>query len=240
MIDIIIPIWNQAETTVRCLLSISLYTTDYRLILINNGSRPEEIAIVKDAIARLKIDARWIEFETNEGFPVAVNRGLKESTSDPVIVMNNDVTVTKNWLEKMRSYIARHRFSGVTGVLQDVCEINHYKKFYGNVLFPEEINAKPESDRKIIHSCVPFSLVALRRAMIDQIGYLDEEFSPCLGEDDDYCDRARIAGWDTVILLNVLIHHDHRTSVKMIPNYEAIQKRNLELYHSKYRARRRK
>ena len=237
--DIVIPVWNQSDATIRCLESVAKNTSDYRVIIINNGSDAREVDAIRDALTRLEITNDWISFEDNRGFSVAINAGLRLSTSDPVILMNNDVTVPPRWLDKMRAHVARYRFSGIIGVLQDAGRINHYQRFYGDMLFPfEEVNAKPESIRKILHSCVPFSLVAMRREMIRHVGYLDEEFSPCLAEDDDYCDRARLAGWDTVLMTNILIHHDHRTSVKLIPDHEKIHKRNTNLYLAKRSARR--
>jgi GT2 family glycosyltransferase len=42
---------------------------------------------------------------------------------------------------------------------------------------------------------------------MNRIGYLDEQFSPGHYEDDDYCYRARLAGYQMKIAGDVRVHH---------------------------------
>ena len=40
-----------------------------------------------------------------------------------------------------------------------------------------------------------FVCVLIRRAIIDEVGLLDEDFQPCYFKDDDFCTRVRKAGY---------------------------------------------
>ncbi|HSO27562.1 MAG TPA: glycosyltransferase, partial [Anaerolineales bacterium] len=63
-------------------------------------------------------------------------------------------------------------------------------KFFGGYL----LNYLPEDATNRVDG-VSGSCMLIRRAVIDQIGYLDERFF-AYQEDADYCFRARRAGWD--------------------------------------------
>jgi tetratricopeptide (TPR) repeat protein len=54
---------------------------------------------------------------------------------------------------------------------------------------------------------VAFLCTLIKKEVIDKIGGLDERFSPGNFEDDDFCLRAQIAGYKTVIAKDVFIHH---------------------------------
>ncbi|NOX19354.1 MAG: glycosyltransferase family 2 protein [Chlorobi bacterium] len=54
---------------------------------------------------------------------------------------------------------------------------------------------------------VAFLCALIKREVIEKIGGLDERFSPGNYEDDDYCLRAQLAGFKTVVALDVFVHH---------------------------------
>src|SRR5262249_12280783 len=47
----------------------------------------------------------------------------------------------------------------------------------------------------------------IRRAVLDQIGLLDERFGIGCFEDDDFCLRAVRAGWKAVVARDAFVHH---------------------------------
>ena len=48
----------------------------------------------------------------------------------------------------------------------------------------------------------------VRQGVIEKAGMLDERFF-ILGNDDDYCDRVRLAGYKTAVSLNCFVYHRH-------------------------------
>jgi len=68
------PLHQLTEFLSKCLISVGKNSKDYELILINNV----------------------------EGFPTAVNIGLKKAKGDFLIILNNDVEIQDpEWLEKL-------------------------------------------------------------------------------------------------------------------------------------------
>ena len=55
----------------------------------------------------------------------------------------------------------------------------------------------------------------LNMEVVNKIGLLDERFF-ILGNDDDYCDRVRLAGFITGVALNCFVRHEHGTTKNAI------------------------
>lgn len=239
---IIIPTWNGSQDTVLCLRALKKETSDYHLIWIDNGSTDEERATVESELYRLDIDHTAILNATNLGFPKAINQGIATALNgcyDPIVMLNNDVVVTDRWLSKLRAHLDANPGVGIIGPvpskgLPGWQYFRRYVKYVGGD--PEKFfNAL--TPRILVKTQVPFSCAAIRRRVVEQVGYLDEAFSPCLGEDNDYNDRIREAGWLVAYALNSFIYHRHRSSVKRLPNYQEIQRRSEALLAKKRAAR---
>ncbi|MNR61307.1 hypothetical protein D3C85_1830300 [compost metagenome] len=68
------------------------------------------------------------------------------------------------------------------------------------------------------------------------IGLLDEQFSPGHFEDDDYCYRARLAGYRIVIAKDSFVYH-HGSASFIRNDQEAVDrllKRNRQLFMNKW------
>ena len=78
---------------------------------------------------------------------------------------------------------------------------------------------------------IPLFCGMFRREMLEDVGYLYEEFF-ILANDDDYNDRVRLAGWKTAAALNVFVNHIHGATKKEIfpqPERSEIKKRHRAL-----------
>jgi len=235
---------------IECLGAVQKHTTNYQIIWIDNGSEMGELNRIKAYLQDSGAKFRLIRNERNEGFIRAVNQGIRASVSEHLVLLNNDVVVTAGWLDKMLDFQRTHPRTGVIGVLTDTGKIQCYQSprilpitGYAGIGDPAEYhNALPSGlHLEITASCVPFSCVLMSKVMIKQVGLLDDDFSPGYGDDDDYCDRARLAGWKTVILLNVFVYHKHGATFKSAFDKETMDKlreRNMKLYWRKHAERR--
>ena len=79
-----------------------------------------------------------------------------------------------------------------------------------------------------------FCLLA-KREVIDKIGGLDEQFGSGNFEDDDFCSRAFLSGFEIRIAQDVFIHHTGRQTFKGAGiDYNAKMVHNWELYKAKW------
>src|ERR1017187_6595766 len=100
--SVIIPCWNQVEYTRQCVAALLRHTRSiWELIVVDNGSTDgtaEYVANIRDA-APLPVTV--IANTTNQGFPAAINQGLKCARGEYLVLLNNDVVVTDGWLEQL-------------------------------------------------------------------------------------------------------------------------------------------
>lgn len=110
LVSIVIPSYNDADFLMKCLKSVSANTFyRYEIIIINNGSD----AIQKTAHAWELIDTQQlfnslqledksceikvINHEKNLWTNVAWNEGAAEAKGDYVVIINSDITVSRDW-----------------------------------------------------------------------------------------------------------------------------------------------
>src|SRR5262249_42800960 len=78
--------------------------------------------------------------------------------------------------------------------------------------------------------------LGLRRALIDEVGLLDERFEVGMFEDDDYSRRVREKGYRVVCARDIFIHHVGGASFFQLPRdeYRRIFAANKLRYEEKW------
>jgi GT2 family glycosyltransferase len=79
--------------------------------------------------------------------------------------------------------------------------------------------------------------VAMRREVLDQVGWLDEAFGIGMFEDDDYSRRVQAAGLRTVCAEDSYIHHYGQASFKALiasGEYQRLWDKNQAYFESKW------
>lgn len=222
--DVIIPVWGQIELTLQCLKTIREHTKDYRLIVIDNGSDHEEFNKVEDELKNHE-RFRVVYNEKNLGFVKAVNQALHVSKILPVsgefiVILNNDVEVVEDWLPRLIEPMQQYNFIAATGPIttsQDCWQGREEIKPRGTI-----VRILPSS------AMLAFFCVAIRKSVINEIGLLDEDFGVGFGDDDDYCHRIHLAGYELGLVQDLVIHHHHRTSFKTLYTPKQIEIMELE------------
>lgn len=225
MTDIIIPQWNNAKYTVNLLESIADCTDDYRIIMIDNGSELPEFEFMHREL--VKHPHFLIRNPVNLGFVKGVNQGIASSTSDHIVIQNNDTIVQKGWLLKLRECFDLVDGCGLAGPTTEMAQSWQNRDNIPPMWFRQPTRQ--------IGGMLAFFSVMISRDVITKVGYLSEEFGLGFGDDDDYCERAKKAGFKLVLRTDLTIPHYHRTTFKKyVPDWEDQQKNNIALIHKKY------
>jgi len=236
--------WNNSDLTIKCLKSIKLCTHHpYHLIWVDNGSDTEERNEVFKCIKMYDIPFKHIALDINYGFPRGVNEGIKISTAEYIVLLNNDTEVTDGWLGKLVGHLEEHKEVALVGAVSNgIANIQNWikcSKFLG--LSPQEpaetfINNLP-SHCLVGRYYVSYFCVATKRSIIDEIGLLDEEFGIGYHEDTDYDNRLFHVGYKTGVATNCFVYHVHRASAGGVPNLRELTKQNWDLMEKKKRER---
>ena len=227
MKSIIIPIYNQHEITQECISAVLDNTTDFELVLVDNGSENP-----LDFLHLPEVDAAMNEFgeawgepiktnigghpaivimnRENLGFPAAVNQGIKAATGETIILLNNDVIVTPAWADLLETAMVDF---DIVGPMTNYCA-GIQRTTIGAYNDVDELAVKASLySTKHINNFQPVSFVigfcmAFKRSLVDEIGLFDDSLWPCSGEEIDFCFRAEKAGKSLAVVKGCYVHHE--------------------------------
>lgn len=210
--SIVILTFNELSVTKECVESIALFTPeDHEIIFIDNGSTDGTVKWLRGLVGKNK-HYRLIENGRNLGFSKGCNQGIEASRGEYILLLNNDVVVSENWLSGLHQC---HRYAPQAGIIGPMTN---------NISGPQKVVDEAYQSVKDLepycaafrnqyrHRRIPFSRIVgfcmlFRRSLADEIGFLDESFGTGNFEDDDYCLRAELAGYKNYIAGDVFIHH---------------------------------
>jgi len=230
MLSVIIPVFNQHDMTEECLRAVIETTTDYELIIIDNGSNPA-IGVPFSGFA----DAFAIRNEENKGFPAAVNQGIRAAKGDTIILLNNDVIVTPGWAENLSSLLDHFAIVGpCTNYAAGIQGVTAGAYTSVESLYDEAKQWAGDNAGNVVEvNFVIGFCMAFKKSLFDEIGELDESLWPCSGEEIDFCFRAREAGHKIAVAFEVYVHHEGSQTLNDMEtagtiNYQELCKRNDE------------
>jgi GT2 family glycosyltransferase len=95
-VDVIIVTFNSAASVEAAIASVLSASMLMGVVIVDNASRDSSATTVRNAGAHVVI-----ENDRNQGFARAVNQGLKTCSSDYVLLLNPDATLTEASLARM-------------------------------------------------------------------------------------------------------------------------------------------
>jgi GT2 family glycosyltransferase len=199
--------------TYSCLKSIVEHGAEasYEVIVIDDVSPVP----VEQALASVT-GIRLIRNAENLGFLRNCNLGAKEARGQYLLILNNDILVTKGWLDALLRVFKLHPNAGVAGAklifpdgkLQEAGGIlwNDGSAWnYGRGDDP----AKPEYNYlRQVDYCSGACLLTPRQLFLD-LGGFDEKYVPAYCEDSDYC--LKVAAHGKAVLYQpkaVIVHFE--------------------------------
>jgi len=98
-VSVIIPIYNVEKTVERCLLSVINQTfTDYEIILVNDGTKDNSIAVIEKYLTNKRI---IVVNQENKGLPQTRCTGFLKAKGEFVFFVDSDDYIEKNTLERL-------------------------------------------------------------------------------------------------------------------------------------------
>lgn len=219
-ITIVVPIFNAAAETRRCIDALVAHTSvPARLLLIDDGSTDPAIKELLTAVEPLP-NVSVVRHTVNQGFTRSVSAGIALAEGTDVVLLNSDATVGPRWLQGLS--LAAHS-SARTGTATAISD--------NAGPFSVPISARPEwlgegnmasAARLFAQTPAPvwpdtptgngFCLY-IRRDCFDEVGTFDADAFPRgYGEENDFCMRAHRLGWTHVVDDRTLVYHQRSAS----------------------------
>jgi N-acetylglucosaminyl-diphospho-decaprenol L-rhamnosyltransferase len=247
-LSVVIVSYNTRELLRGCLDSM-LADLDSRVkhevIVVDNASADGSAAMIRDSFPQVRLLAN----SQNRGFAAGNNQAIQQSSGQYVTLLNPDTLVRKGALESLMAVLEERRDAGLVGpkllfpdgrfqhsaftfptlamIFLDFFPL-HYR------LLDSRINGR--YPRSLYERAEPFPIdhplgaaLMIRRAVIEEVGLLDEGFFMYC-EEIDWCLRIKEAGWRILCVPRAEIVHHVGQSTRQFRD-----EMYVELHRSRYR-----
>lgn len=207
--SVVIPNWNGAQHLPTCLDALRAQTfRDFEIIVADNASTDASL----DVLARYP-EVRLLRLERNFGFTGACNAGIRAARGEIVALLNNDTEADPRWLAEVLTAFERHPCAGIVASKMLLFDRRDTLHTAGDIFrtdgTPGNRGVWQKDEGQFAEGPV-FSAnggsAAYRRAMLDSIGLLDDDFYYSC-EDVDLAWRAQLAGWQCVYAPCAVVYH---------------------------------
>jgi GT2 family glycosyltransferase len=219
-IAVIIVNWNSRDEVLASIRSLTEQAdSELGIVVVDNGSDDDSVSSIRSRYPEVRV----LSTGENLGFAEGCNRGMAETESEWLFLLNNDAMVGPDCVARLRAaarealpdvgmiqtrLVFRHRpdrmnSSGVLVFRNGAARDRHFAEPVDAALEPGEV------------FCASAGAALYRRTMLEQVrtpsGYFDRRFFMYL-EDVDLGWRCRLAGWRAVYVPEAVVLHRYQAS----------------------------
>ncbi|MGV3620974.1 MAG: glycosyltransferase family 2 protein [Archangium sp.] len=211
-VDVVVPVYRDVPLTLRCLESVLTHSGARlrRLIIVDDASPEPGMRAALERVRARDGRVRLLVNHENQGFIRSCNRGVSLRCGD-VVILNSDTEVTTGWLDELMAGAA---LDGVAAV----CPLSNNATLCSVPTWGEKNDAKDVSIglRSVerfteMPTGVGFCML-LRDEVLQLIGLFDEAYGRGYNEENDWCQRARAAGFRTLRANHAVVFHHGEVS----------------------------
>lgn len=241
-LSIVIVNWNTREDLRQCLVSIPAGCAgyEYEIFVVDNASADDSAEMVSSDFP----DVNLINSAGNLGFSKGNNLAFPTCCGRYVLLLNPDTICKPKSLSKMIDHLDESGIAACGPMLLDIANeptlsygteprlsyhlIDPARKWHTMARVPEKGAAKEVE--YIVGACL-----MIRRTVLEEIGYLDEQFFMYF-EESDWCKRARDAGHKIHLLTDSEVVHLEGSSAKRASRFALTQfYKSYHLFIKKHR-----
>ena len=212
-VSICIVTYHARDLLRDCLRSIygTAGSPSFEIIVVDNHSADGTVEMLRSDFPNVHL----LVNDHNTGYTRPNNQAMRISQGRYILLINPDTLVEPKSINELTDFLDVHPEVGIVGpkvlnrdgTLQKQCRRSEARPWDTFCYFSGLSRLFPHDKRfagylmtylneDTIHEAeaVSGSCMLIRRKVIDQIGYQDEDFF-AYQEDTDFCRRARLAGW---------------------------------------------
>jgi GT2 family glycosyltransferase len=232
-VSVVVPNWNGLKWLPRCLGALEEQLLPAaEVIVVDNGSTDGSLEYLGSAQRGVQV----VALAHNTGFAHAANCGLRYARHDLVALVNTDVLLAGDWLQRMTA--ALQRDPGAAGVACKMVSLTDPSRVYdaGDILRRDGAceqrgrfaldDGRWDEPGEIFGPCAGAALY--RRSAVLELGGFDERYFAYL-EDVDLALRLRLAGWRCRYEPVVALHAGEGSSHQLRGGHQFLVTRNTIL-----------
>ena len=241
MISIIIVSWNTASFLENCLVSILTNppTSPFEIWVVDNASADDSPRMVREKFPQVHL----IENRENMGFARANNQAILRCAGRYILLLNPDTLVASGALQALVDFLDKNTEVGAAGARilnpdgslqisahpQPTLSRELWRLFHLDNLssYAEYPLTKWETKEAREVDVLMGACLLLRKEVLNQIGFLDEDYF-IYSEEVDLCYRIQRAGWHLFWVPQAEVAHFGGQSTQQAPT-----EMFLNLYHGK-------
>lgn len=241
MISIIIVSWNTARFLENCLDSLLATppTAPVEIWVVDNASTDDSPRMVREKFPQVHL----IENRENAGFARANNQAIQRCMGKYVLLLNPDTLVKSGALQALVDFLEKTPEAGAAGARilnpdgslqisswpRPTLSRELWRLFHLDSLSPyaEYPLTKWETNQAQDVDLLLGACLLLRKDVLDQVGFLDENYF-MYSEEIDLCFRMQRAGWHLFWVAHAQVVHFGGQSTQQVPT-----EMFLNLYHGK-------
>jgi len=237
-LSVILVSFNDRIHLEKCLqsLRVSPPELDLEIIVVDNNSSDGSPDLVKKKFPEVKLFCN----SENLGFSKANNLGIRASTGEFVLFLNNDTIVNIQALTVLLDEMKRNPSAGATGPAllsdQEIYQVSFGKKvdffseFIQKGFFNFYYSKKLKSDQQVREvGWLSAACLLVRRIALEETGFFDENYFLYF-EDIDLCYQIRQKGWALRFCPQAQITHIGGTSTSTVKNSSRYHYRKSQIY----------
>ncbi len=218
---IVVPIYNAAALTERCIESVLRWTSaPARLVLIDDASPESDVGPMLARYAS-RTGISIIRNASNLGYTRSSNLGIAVAGDSDVVLLNSDTQVGPRWLDRLRAIAHADDSIGTVTAVSDNAGAFTVPELERYCPIPSAWTLEQTQRVLLQRTACPNPRLPtgngfcmyVKRALLEAVGALDADAFPAgYGEENDLCQRAERAGFRHVIAGDVLVAHARSAS----------------------------
>ena len=225
-LSIIITSYKNPELLKVCLDSLKKEVSliDFEIIVADGKTEEKTQLMMREEYPEIK----FLPFPNQDGFGFLVEKAYAQSTGDYILILNGDIIVKKDSIEKLLTYIQSHLTVGIVGpkllnfneTFQPSCfrfytplTILYRRTFLGKMWFAKKhldqftMKDFDHQSEQEVDWLMGSALMTTRKA-ISKVGMMDQRFKMYF-EDTDWCRRFWENGYKVIYFPASQMYHYH-------------------------------
>ena len=227
-VSVVIPNWNGLNFLKKCLSSLceadGFKEDGYEILVVDDASSQSIAMVIKDDFPKVRV----IRNRGNQGFGKTCNRGVREAKGELIVLLNNDIMVSRGFLDPLKAHFKDPEVFAVSPKLYywDMKSFNygmHMGKFKDGYLNLWNEAETGNSDKVSQTSPTVFAVggaMCFRKKDFLWMGGFDDIYRPNCWEDIDVSYRAQKRGLKVLYEPNSIMYHKGAATLNYVRHKE--------------------